>query len=65
MTLAKPSDSILECADCRTVAPAGAPFCDACGGHDFRSRQESRFAYDAIAVFIGVVAVLLYWIARS
>ena len=54
-----------ECADCRTVAASGAKSCHACGGNNIRSRHQSRFAYDAIAAFIGVVVVLLYWLGRQ
>ena len=54
-----------ECADCRTVAADKAPFCTACGGKSFTVREHSRFASDAIAAFIGVIAVILFWLARS
>jgi hypothetical protein len=65
MTQAKQSESIRECADCRTVAATGADKCVACGGKNFRSRQISRFANDAIAAFIGIVVVILFWFART
>jgi hypothetical protein len=65
MMQAKLSDSVRECADCRTVAPADEPVCHACRGTNFRSVQQSRFPYDAIAAFIGVVIVLFYWLART
>lgn len=54
-----------ECADCRTVAAAGAKSCCACGGNNIRARHQSRFPYDAIAAFIGVVVVLLYWLGHQ
>jgi hypothetical protein len=54
-----------ECIDCRTVLRAGAPVCGACGGMDFRDRPASRFPYDAIAAFIGVIVVILFWVVRG
>jgi hypothetical protein len=30
-----------------------------------RLRAQSRFPYDALAAFIGVIAVILFWFARS
>jgi len=54
-----------ECTDCRSVVPDGAKFCDACGCTDLRLRAQSRFPYDALAAFIGVIAVILFWFARS
>jgi len=65
MTPAKQSEIIRECADCRTVAAVGAGKCAACGGKNFRSRQLSRFANDAVAAFIGIVVVILFWFART
>ncbi len=53
-----------ECLDCRTVLSPKAPFCDACGSLDLRTRNRSRFAYDALAVFTGVIVVVLYWVAH-
>jgi hypothetical protein len=32
---------------------------------DFRYPKKSRFPYDALAAFIGVIAVILFWIVRS
>ncbi len=32
---------------------------------DFRYPKNSRIPYDAVAAFIGVMAVILYWIVRS
>ena len=58
-------DDNKECVDCRTVLRAGAPVCGACGGMDFRYPKKSRFPYDALAAFIGVIAVILFWIVRS
>lgn len=54
-----------ECADCRTVAAPGAKSCHACGGNNIRALHQSRFPYDAIAAFIGVVVVLLYWLGHQ
>jgi len=54
-----------ECVDCRTVLRAGAPVCGACGGMDFRQMKKSKVPYDAVATFIGVIAVILYWIVRT
>jgi hypothetical protein len=54
-----------ECADCRTVQVLGTGSCHACGGSNIRSRYQSRFPYDAIAAFIGVAVVLLYWLVRK
>jgi hypothetical protein len=65
MMQAKLSDTIRECADCRTIAPVDEQACHACGGNTFHSLQQSRFPYDAIAAFIGVVVVVLYWLARA
>jgi uncharacterized paraquat-inducible protein A len=65
MMQAKLSDTTRECADCRTISPSDEKACHACGGSTFRSRHQSRFPYDAIAAFIGVVVVLLYWLARA
>jgi ribosomal protein L40E len=65
MTRDQHSGGDQECTDCRTVAPAGAPFCTACGGKDLRARKQSRFPYDAIAAFLGVIAVIFFWLARS
>jgi len=58
-------DDTKECVDCRTVLLVGAPLCGACGGRDFRLRNQSRFPYDAIAAFIGVVVVILFWVVRG
>ena len=58
-------DVTLECADCRTVAASGAAACEACGCRNLRSRKPSRFPYDAIAAFIGVIAVILFWLGRG
>ena len=54
-----------ECADCHTVAAGEARLCAACGGKNFTGRAHSRFASDAIAAFIGVIAVILFWLVRS
>ena len=61
---AGPDDARLECKQCRTLAAAGNPYCGACGG-DLGPRKQSRVAYDAIAVFVGVIAVILYWFGRN
>ena len=65
MTQAKHSEGLVECADCRTVAAAGVDRCVACGGKTFHSRKFSRFANDAVAAFIGIVVVILFWFART
>ncbi len=59
------SDNGQECFDCRTVLSSHAQSCDACGGQDLRLRQRPRFPYDALAAFMGVIVVVLYWIVRS
>jgi len=61
---AKNADAILQCVDCLSVATAGEPYCGACGGH-LGPRQKSKVAHDAIATFIGVVAVVLYFMGRD
>jgi len=58
-------DDSKECVDCRTVLRVGAPVCGACGGIHFRFRNRSRFPYDAIAAFIGVIVVILFWVVRG
>ena len=58
------AENRLQCEDCRTPAPAGSPYCESCGGH-LRPRKTSTVAYDAIAAFIGVAVVILYWIQRG
>lgn len=54
-----------ECVACRTVQQDEARFCGACGGEEFRLRDRLQFPYDAIAAFIGVFAVILFWLARA
>jgi hypothetical protein len=54
-----------ECVECRTVLSNEARFCGACGCNDLRPRVHSRFPYDAIAAFVGVMAVILYWLVRA
>ena len=61
---AKQAEASLQCDDCHSLALADEPYCGACGGH-LRPRKKSKVAYDAIATFIGVVAVILYFIGRS
>jgi hypothetical protein len=58
------SNGAQECTECRTVLSSGTPFCIACGCQELRSREHSRFPYDAIAAFIGVMVVILYWLTR-
>jgi hypothetical protein len=53
-----------ECSDCHTVLSSEARFCGACGGKDLLSRQKPRFPYDALAAFIGVTVVIIYWLGR-
>ena len=50
---------------CRTVQQDEARFCGACGGEEFRLQDRLQFPYDAIAAFIGVFAVILFWLARA
>jgi len=54
-----------ECTACRTVQQDGARYCGACGGEEFRLREHLQFPYDAIAAFIGVFAVILFWLVRT
>lgn len=54
----------MQCSDCRTIAPADAPYCLACGG-PLRSREKSKVAYGAVAVLIGIGAVILLVWAQS
>jgi hypothetical protein len=53
-----------ECVACRTVQADEMPHCGACGYQEFRAILKSRFTYDAIAAFIGVMAVILFWLGR-
>ncbi len=61
---ANQANASLQCDDCSSLATAGEPYCGACGGH-LGPRKKSKVAYDAIATFIGVVAVILYFVGRS
>ncbi len=61
---ANQANASLQCDDCSSLATAGEPYCGACGGH-LGPRKKSKVAYDAIATFIGVVAVILYFAGRS
>ena len=54
-----------ECKACRTVQQTEAKYCGACGGEEFRIPERIQFPYDAIAAFIGVTAVILFWLART
>lgn len=54
-----------ECTSCRTVQQGEARYCLACGGEEFRLREPLQFRNDAIAAFIGVTAVILFWLART
>ena len=65
MREAQTSDGAQECIDCRTVLSSAAQSCEACGSKDLRTRIESRFPYDAIAAFIGIFVVILYWLGRG
>ena len=58
-------DDTKECVDCRTVLRVEAPVCSACRGVDFRLLNKSRFPYDAVAAFIGVIVVILFWVVRG
>lgn len=57
-------EASLQCQDCHSLAPADSPYCGACGGH-LGPRKKSTVAYDAIAAYIGVGAVILYLIGRT
>jgi ribosomal protein L40E len=65
MQAAKVSQGSQECTDCHTIVPSAARFCASCGCKDLRSREHSKFPYDAIAAFIGVTAVIIYWLGRG
>jgi hypothetical protein len=65
MTQDQTSGGTQECLDCRTVFFGGATVCHACGGKNLRSRTASKFPHDAVAVFLGVITVILYWLARA
>ena len=54
-----------ECTACRTVQQGEAKYCGACGGEEFRVRERVQFPYDAIAAFIGVTTVILFWLVRT
>jgi hypothetical protein len=58
------ADATLQCDDCHSLALPEEPYCGACGGH-LGPRKYSKVAYDAIATFIGVVAVILYFVGRD
>jgi len=64
MPEAKASDASQECIHCRTVLSSGTPLCIACGSNDLRDRTHSRFPYDALAAFLGVIVVIIYWLGR-
>ena len=61
---AEQENASLQCKDCQSLALAEEPYCGACGGR-LGPRKKSKVAYDAAATFIGVVAVILYLVARS
>lgn len=61
---AEQADASLQCSDCHSLALAEEPYCGACGGH-LGPRKKSKVAHDAAATFIGVVAVILYFIERT
>jgi uncharacterized paraquat-inducible protein A len=61
---AERADASLQCDDCSTLALDDEPYCGACGGH-LGPRKKSKVAYDAIATFIGVVAIILYFAGRG
>jgi len=56
-------DRSVQCSDCQSLAHADEPYCPACGGA-LRPLKESRFASYAIAAFIGIGVVILYWAGR-
>ncbi len=61
---ASQAEASLQCEDCLSLASADSPYCGACGG-DLGPRKKSTVAYDAIAAYIGVGAVILYLIGRA
>jgi hypothetical protein len=61
LSVAREAEASLQCDDCHSLALAEEPYCGACGGH-LGPRKYSKVAYDAVATFIGVVAVILYFI---
>jgi uncharacterized paraquat-inducible protein A len=61
---AERANASLQCQDCHSLALADEPYCGACGGH-LGPRKKSKVAYDATATFLGVVAVILYFVARG
>jgi hypothetical protein len=61
---AKVPNASQECIHCRTVLSSGALLCIACGSNDLRERKQSRFPYDALAAFLGVIVVIIYWLGR-
>jgi ribosomal protein L40E len=65
MQAVKVSKCSQECTDCHTILPGAARSCASCGGKDLRTREHSRFPYDAIAAFIGVTVVIIYWLGRG
>jgi ribosomal protein L40E len=65
MRPAEISGAAQECVECHSVLTRGARFCGACGCNDLRPQVRSRFPYDAIAAFIGVISVILFWLVRA
>jgi uncharacterized paraquat-inducible protein A len=66
MARTRPSESgeastSLQCRDCHSLSPQDAPYCEACGGR-LAARKKSRVAHGAIAAYLGIGAVILYWI---
>jgi hypothetical protein len=61
---AEQANASLQCSDCHSLALTGEPYCGACGGH-LGPRKKSSAAYDAIATFIGLGAVILYFVGRN
>ena len=58
-------DPTQECMDCRTVLSSEAGVCCACGGRRLLARGRPRFPYDALAAFLGVIVVILFWAVRG
>jgi len=61
---AREAEASLQCEDCRTLVHADEPYCGACGGR-LGPRKKSKIAYSAVAAFLFMGAVILYWIAYN
>jgi len=57
---AREAEASLQCEDCHSLVQADEPYCGACGGH-LGPRKKSKVANIAIAAFLFMGAVILYW----